>query len=207
MVCRDWKVISILLLTFLSISCISKSGGAQSVNCKIEARICSGDLAFRRGRGVVSDVVVSADHCGNYSHVGIVVERDHKLYVIHEVPYEGRKQAEDKIYCQSLDLFFAEDRAKTGAIYRAGIDTTERLKIAEYLDRQLTLETPFDHDYNLDDSTKLYCTELVWRAYNSIGIDLSGGRRTTINLPGFGNEMILPADIESCDKLELIYRF
>lgn len=208
MVFNTCKVVTTLCILAVSISCIwENQDSTTTTKRKIEASLRSGDLAFRRGRGVISDAVISADHCGHYSHTGIIVERENQWYVIHEVPYEGRSRINDKIYCQPIELFFRDDKAKAGAVYRVGIDSTSISKIVNYLDRQLALEIPFDHAYDLEDSTSLYCTELVWRAFNLAGIDLTEGRRTNLNLPGMGGEKIFPTDIELNKKLKLICRF
>ncbi len=206
MVYRAQQIITLLLLIILSASCISTNGGhkQQLIERKITAKLRSGDLAFRRGRGVVSDAVITVNRCGHYSHVGIVVERADGWYVVHEVPYEG---VDERVYSQPIAEFFEYDKAKIGAIYRVGIDSTSQCRVVAYLDQKLEEEVPFDHDYDLDDTTHLYCTELVWRAYSSIGIDLTEGRRTEITLPGFGGAKILPTDIEANEDLELIYRF
>ena len=55
----------------------------------------------------------------------------------------------------------------------------------------------FDNDYSLEDTTQLYCTELVWRAYQTQGIDVSGGVRQ--EAPVFlckDGEGIFPSHIE-----------
>jgi hypothetical protein len=65
----------------------------------------------------------------------------------------------------------------------------------------------FDHDYDLDDTTRMYCTEIVWRVFDRAGVDVTEGSRSKVNMPGFRGLYILPTDIENNSRLELIYRF
>ncbi len=65
----------------------------------------------------------------------------------------------------------------------------------------------FDHDYDLADTTKMYCTELIRNVYLSAGTDLTEGRRTRINMPGFSGDHILPTNLTDSPLLEFVYRF
>jgi len=67
--------------------------------------------------------------------------------------------------------------------------------------------TPFDNDYNLNDSTKMYCSELVWYAFKTAGVDITNKKRSKIDLPVFQGEYIFPSDIQTNKKLKLIYSF
>ena len=56
--------------------------------------------------------------------------------------------------------------------------------------------------YQLSDTTSLYCTELVWRAYLHQGIDLSDGQRHDVPLMVSGDgECIFPSDIEESEQV------
>jgi hypothetical protein len=66
---------------------------------------------------------------------------------------------------------------------------------------------PFDHGYDLGDTTRMYCTELVWHLFRREGVDLSGGRRTTLRMPALGGTFIMPSDIEKDPNLTLILKF
>ncbi len=60
---------------------------------------------------------------------------------------------------------------------------------------------PFDHEFDLTTPQKLYCTELVWRAYMAAGIDLRGS--------SFGSDRkyLLPSDLIKSGLLREIRRF
>ncbi|MFI3267104.1 MAG: YiiX/YebB-like N1pC/P60 family cysteine hydrolase [Rikenellaceae bacterium] len=191
-----------------AISCNTSIHQKQIEKRNIPVELCNGDIVFRRGIGVASQAVLFANSQGTFSHVGVAVNIDDKWNVLHEVPYEGENQDDDKIHCEPIEDFFNTDKASCGAVYRLkGIDTLKQQIIKEYLKYKLACDVPFDHEYDLDDSTKLYCTELVWRSYLEAGVDITKGSRTEIFLLIFNGMQILPCDIESNEDLELIYMF
>ena len=51
-------------------------------------KLQQGDIAFRRGEGFISEVVVYNDAHGMYSHIGIIVKHNDSLKVVHAVPGE-----------------------------------------------------------------------------------------------------------------------
>ena len=171
-----------------------------------ESILQEGDLAFRRGYSVASRMVLAADRSGNYSHTGIIVYDSTGWKVIHAVPAETDDEyPEERIKKETLAQFYAPDRSKEGAIFR--LDTTLQIKeivagkTKELFERRLL----FDHDYDLEDSTKIYCTELLYFAYRAAGIDLTEGRRTSF--PGFKNPFILPQDIIKNELLKEIFTY
>jgi len=163
-----------------------------------------GDLVFRKGTSAASRVVLAADRSSGYSHIGIVVKDSHQWKVVHTVPGETDQECpEEVIKKELLSQFFASKKAVSGAIFR--LDTIESVsrKAAE---KALTLferKLLFDHKYDLEDSTKMYCTELVFFVYNYAGVDLSEGRRRTY--PAIQGEFILPGDILAYPKLIKIW--
>lgn len=151
--------------------------------------IREGDVVFRRGGGVASRAVLLADAGGMYSHVGVVVDGGR---VVHSVPEGGVK-------IEALEAFFAPRAAHRGAVMR--LDSVVTVKVAHFVGAE------FDHDYDLADSMRLYCTELVWRAFHNAGVDLSEGRRSEIAVPGFDGEYILPSDLAKCGRLTAVMEF
>ena len=71
--------------------------------------------------------------------------------------------------------------------------------------RLSALRIPFDHDYDLSDTTALYCTEFVEYVYSLAGIELSEGRRTEVSFPSLSGHYIMPSDITESDYVEPIY--
>lgn len=185
--------------------------GCQDEGITVSADILrEGDIVFRRGQGVRSRAVVEMDRYGMYSHVGIVVSSDSGLMIIHAVPDEAVKGQPDYIKMDRPDEFFSEKRSCRGCILR--ISDPDSIEVAEisarYALKKYTERIKFDHDYNLGDTTAMYCTELVWLAYLHSGIDITAGHRSEIsNLPIFSGTYILPSDIFGSGILKEVIHF
>jgi len=165
-----------------------------------ETLLREGDIAFRRGSSIASRVVLAAEEEGGYSHIGIVVGDSSGWQIIHAVPGETDKNYPTEIIKkETLSQFFAPDRAVAGAIFR--LDTTETIALMAAQKAKMLFERKllFDHKYDLEDSTKMYCTELLYFVYKCAGVDISEGRRNSF--PALQNEFLLPGDILANRKL------
>lgn len=166
----------------------------------------NGDLAFRRGIGYASDAVVIAGS-GKYSHVGIIIKTDKGWSVVHAVPDE-RPDGEtvDRIKCEPIADFFAPNRAIRGEIIRIACpDSTAGKAAAIALTKT---GTPFDHDYDLNDSTALYCTELVRNVFQRTGLPLNGCERLThITFPFYDGDYLLPSAIYTNNREMTLYKY
>ena len=166
-----------------------------------------GDLVFRRGPGLISRAVLVADHYSVYSHTGIVVRDSGGWKVVHAVPGEPDfKGDRDRVKMDRLDVFFAPQRALKGAVMRVN-DPEAGVVAAQQAIRLFHAEIPFDHNYNLDDTSRMYCTELIQKIFLREGIDLTAGKLSRINLPGFKGDYILPSDLQNSPYVKLIYEF
>ena len=194
------------------IFCICITSGCEKQKEQIsnytpQENIREGDLVFRRGIGLASQFVLLADKKGMYSHIGIVVLAENKYKIVHAVPGEpDSKGSEDRVKIDDIDTFFANDRAKSGAIMRIGNDSIALHAAKEAL-RIYNKGMLFDHKYNLRDTSQMYCTELIHFVYSRAGIDLTEGRRNIINLPSFSGEYIFPSDIQQNTSIKTIYIF
>ena len=188
----------ILLILLLITSC--RSGGNHYATTLPEISISnfhSGDVAFRLGRAIESRAI-AAD--GGYSHVGIIIRKDSTLQVAHIEP--SRNGSELTKY-ESFEQFFHPDNASSGAVMRIeNLESTQLAVVENYLFSCKNIS--FDHDYKLSDTTQMYCTELVYRAFLEIGIEITNVRH---RVPLAQEEVILPTDIYKSDKLIEIWRY
>lgn len=164
-----------------------------------------GDLALRQGTGLDSEAVLRLDSVGGqYSHIGIVVSDNGKWKVVHAVPGESRDGI-DRVKIEPIDTFFLSTRAAHGAVMRLrGCSAVAAREAAQSAARLVGV--PFDYNYNWQDTTRLYCTQLIAVAYSSAGIDLLSGvprlsGRNTKNI------IVFPGDIASNDSLTTIFQF
>lgn len=173
-----------------------------------EVLLREGDLVFRKGSGLVSHAVLSADKNGMYSHIGIIVRDSDKWKVIHAVPGEPDYKGDpDRVKLENVQEFFGREKAVAGALMRLIADSLSAVEASEKAMEVYRRHTLFDHVYDWQDTTKMYCTELIWFVYKCSGIDLIGNRMTSIHLPGFSGVYIFPSDIAQSERLMLIYDF
>lgn len=195
----------IIYLCGLFLSC--EQSNIESACTFPENILQEGDLAFREGDGLASRIILSIDKNSNYSHIGIVVRHNEKWKIIHAVPgepdFEGDK---DRVKIEDIQTYFSKNRALSGAILRTKNDSIAKgaaHKAFDLYQRNIL----FDHSYNLEDTTKMYCTELIYHIFKNTGIDLTQGRRSIVNSFGSNTIYILPSDIQKNSELKLIYSF
>lgn len=166
-----------------------------------------GDLVFRKGIGAKSQAVLLVDSSGIYSHAGIVVLQDSNFRIVHITPGEQEKgEKNDKIKMESANVFWRRDRAVHGAVYRLKENILAKKAAGEAL-RLLRKGILFDHEYQLNDTTTMYCTEFVWYVYKQADIDVSSGKRSILSVPLYSGMCILPSDIYTNDSFILISNF
>ena len=149
-----------------------------------------------------------ADGGGDYSHCGIVVIAGGKAMVVHAVPDEPDFEGDvDRVKMEPIRCFYSSIRASKGCVLRCKNRDAARRSVKRAL-QYYKLGLLFDHDYDIADSTKLYCSELVELAYRGGGIDISGGRRHNIRLPGMKlQNVILPSDFLKSKMLYTVAEF
>jgi hypothetical protein len=159
----------------------------------------SGDLLFRRGRSLTSHAVLAADRETEYSHVGIVQVSRGRTWVIHTVPPDA-SGTQGGALMEPLDGYLSPDRASAAALYRPSGPLSGRAAAAARAAQELAqAHVAFDSDFNLADDRELYCTELVWRAYLTAGVELV--RSETVR------KYLLPSHLQRSSELRLIQEF
>jgi hypothetical protein len=139
-------------------------------------RLRTGDLIFRRGRSRESLVVTLLDDGSPFSHVGLIEKTGDTVRVIHVLPGTPERGGSG-VRREPLSDFAAPGVASAVAVYRARPAYRHHAAravraAASYLARGLA----FDDAFDAGSAEKLYCTELVWRAYGETGLDLIDGR-------------------------------
>ncbi len=181
--------------------------GRQGVQYDPNA-FATGDLVFRRGRDLVSSLVLASEDGGNYSHVGIIWRSDGTPYVIHTLPPEDDDAGlGGGARVEPLSAFLAPLVARAAGLYRlrGSGDAPARASAAAlaYAMRQV----PFDSAFDLTSDSRLYCTELAWRAFKTAGVDLVDGHFDRLPLPGLSGPVLLPSRLSQSPHLRLVAFF
>ncbi len=193
------------VLLLLTISC-HRDSRAEEFVLPDTVQLQTGDLVFRRGESRESRTVTTFDRKSDYTHVGMVMNVDGRWMVLHAVPNErASKQEKDSVKLEPIGTFFRSNRALSGGVYRYPIISEDTLKLLQKGLQLYSRHPLFDGQFDLEDTTSLYCTELVWFLYQqTLKIDLSEGRRH--HLPLFP-ELIFCSDILQNEKLEEVFSF
>ncbi len=138
-----------------------------------ESMFASGDVLFRRGRSVLSRAVLMADGRGEYSHVGLVSVVGRVPWVIHSTPPE-EPMTKGGAVAEPLAVFLAPGETSAAALYRP-LDRRAATAAERAGWSYVHAHLPFDAAFDLRTPRELYCTELVWRAYRTAGVDLAPG--------------------------------
>lgn len=179
---------------------------AIDLPAEISSRLQPGDLIFRIGDGWQSEVVRGMEKNRQeekrgdpYSHVGMLVGSPEHWQVVHAVPAEmpGRTNA---VVRDDLDFFLSPERARGVAIYRVAATAASRAAAVEYVLQRLG--KPFRIVEN--DHEGLYCTTLVWAAWQRAGVDL-GARFEHLAVPLSAGDYLMPHSLRTAPGLQLVF--
>ena len=103
-------------------------------------------------------------------------------------------------------FFLGTDRASSAAVYR--VRATERAYTSLAVAQATTFafnKVPFDAAFDLKTPDTLYCTELVWRAYKDVGLDLVDGKFEMLSTPFGKGEYLLPGTLLQSAHLQSVW--
>lgn len=156
-----------------------------------ERYLSDGDIVFRRGRDITSDLVMSAGQDSRFSHAGVIVRRPAGVHVIHSTPPELGSLG--GVVVETLAEFAAPKQAADIGFARVkGISQKGREKIAKFAHGQIG--KPFDTELLFSTPEKIYCTELVVKAIGNAMPEGHAGFKS-IRVPVIPEEVFTPDDL------------
>lgn len=87
-----------------------------------------------------------------------------------------------------------KDRASAFEVIRYN-DSSIAARASIYAKKSFEAGILFDNSFLLLDSTKFYCTELIWRAYKFAGVNLTKDKFDTLSIPVRENPYLLPGTL------------
>ncbi|MDX1829118.1 MAG: YiiX/YebB-like N1pC/P60 family cysteine hydrolase [Lutibacter sp.] len=154
----------------------------------ISEKIQNGDLILRCGHSIESYTVLLADSSATFSHIGIISIENHIPYVIHAVPWKINTIKKEK-----LNDFINLKVASTYAVYRTNYNPAILKNVVNQANLFYQKKYTFDNEYDLTTNTKLYCTELILKAFRNAGINLKIKTKSFNYLVGKHN-LIFPSE-------------
>jgi hypothetical protein len=141
-------------------------------------QIESGDLLLVRGDSMYSDAVRSIDGDSRWTHVGMLAADAGVLVFVDASPsvLEDQVDTGGRVQRRPLDDYLREISGCEAAVYRVQTDPAARRAAAVACLRWAARRVPFDGHFDAASADALYCSEMIWRAYRSLGLDLAEGR-------------------------------
>jgi len=159
-------ILTIISLIFLNYYKFSFKNNANLANDF--KNLNNGDLILRCGRSTESYAVYLADKNAEFTHIGIVIIENSNPFVIHAVPHKNKILKKE-----SIEKFLKPENASKFAIYRSNYNAYLLDKVAQEANSFHLDKLEFDDKYDLLTDSKLYCTELILKAFNNTGIHLN----------------------------------
>ncbi len=127
--------------------------------------IRDGDIILRYGHGLVSDYIVNIfNEKYTISHCGIISKEDNNMSVIHSE--SSSFLSEEGIQRQDFDDFVDAGHINSVIIVRYNKCKSEELsRITKRANIYLKKKIPFDYSFNPDDTTVMFCSEIIWNIF------------------------------------------
>jgi len=158
---------------------------------------------------MMSQAVTLAEKNRRYSHVALLFKDGDVWTVVHAVPREPDFKGDfSRVKREPLEKFLLPDMAIRAGLVHTGL--TDSLKIAEMKAQAFQAvrdSIRFDDNYDLSDSTEMYCTEFVWRLYRRAGIDLAEGRSKFMRTVVINGDCLFPEHVYDYSSNTLYYSF
>ncbi|MFH0866386.1 MAG: YiiX/YebB-like N1pC/P60 family cysteine hydrolase [Bacteroidota bacterium] len=124
-----------------------------------------GDIILRHGYGFVSDMIVETlnDSIG-LSHCSILAKDDiGEWMIIHSV--SSTLTDIDGVQSQPFAPFINDSKKNSVVVirYKNAKNDSDLARIGQRAEYYLDKQIPFDDSFDLEDSTKFYCSELLWK--------------------------------------------
>ncbi len=136
--------------------------------------LAEGDLVFRAGHDMISQIVLSQSDDPIFSHVGILIKHQNTWFIVHSIPKTSSSSS--GVILEILDDFISPENALRVGFFRHKNLKKDNLLLKEFLLQQIG--KPFDSSFLLSDDSRYYCSELVLKALAKAGI------QTMLELPG-----------------------
>ncbi|MGF1530862.1 MAG: YiiX/YebB-like N1pC/P60 family cysteine hydrolase [Puniceicoccaceae bacterium] len=139
----------------------------------------SGDFVARNAGGTWSRFFASISETDRrFSHIGIAVELSGEFWVIHSKGDDWTGIGSVRRERLSDFIGMNGEASVAWGVFRRKGEAASGLKAAMRALEWEQAEIEFDSAFDLADASRLYCTEMIWRAYlESSGVDLVPAKR------------------------------
>jgi len=130
-------------------------------------RLRSGDLIFRDGKSYISRTLKQFNRKDSrFSHAGIIHLEGNQAFVYHCIG--GEENVTNKMKKETLSSFCSPTEINTYAIYRPALSKAQIHLLDSITGSYYTKGIEFDTHFNINDSRKMYCTELIYNVFDQL---------------------------------------
>jgi Permuted papain-like amidase enzyme, YaeF/YiiX, C92 family len=152
--------------------CVSKKGIAAS-----KQLLHDGDIVLRTGSDVISGLFAQLNKRDKtYSHCGITFLEHGQWVVYHSIG--GEDNPDEKLRRDAFDKFVSSEHNLGYAICRYPLNSKQTESLKNTVLSFYTKQIPFDMKFDLHTDDRLYCAEMIYKAFN-IALDTSHFFKTT----------------------------
>lgn len=195
------RLLALLLLAGLLCACAAPASSPpvlavtaqQQAVLAAAGQLRDGDLVFRRGRDLMSSLVLRQGQHSRFSHVGMVLREGEQVLVVHAMPDEPGSPGGVRL--EPLASFLAPALASDAASYR--MPGLQAGALRPWLRAQQGL--PFDMRFALSDARALYCSELVLRGLAVAGVQ---AEPATLRAPLVAEPVVSPDALRDLPGLQ-----
>jgi hypothetical protein len=171
------KLKVLLSILFLVVACkekeeklaVNKSSN-KAITANMLADTCNvllqdGDIILRTGNDVISLLFSQLNQKNKkYSHCGIAFNEDGKWVVYHSIG--GEDNPNERLRRDQLDYFISAKNNLGYGICRYPLSKHESNSLHDTVMRFYASAIPFDMQFDLQSDNRLYCAEMVYKAFN-----------------------------------------
>ena len=153
---------------------VSKKGIAES-----KQLLHDGDIVLRTGNDVISGLFAQLNKRDKtYSHCGIAFIEHGQWVVYHSIG--GEDNPDEKLRRDAFDKFVSSEHNVGYAICRYPLTSKQTQSLMNTVISFYTNRIPFDMKFDLHTDDRLYCAEMIYKAFNK-SLDTSHFFTTTIH--------------------------
>jgi hypothetical protein len=166
-------------------SIIAEKSGvtAKSLSVKgiqeTKSQLQDGDIILRTGNDVISSLFAQLNQTDKtFSHCGIAFCEEGKWMVYHSIG--GEDNPDEKLRKDPFEKFIGSDHNLGYAVCRYPLTGKQSEKLQVTISDFFIRQVPFDMKFDLHSDDRLYCAEMVYKAFNK-ALDTSNFFKTTVH--------------------------
>ena len=129
-----------------------------------QALLSNGDIILRTGNDVISSLFAQLNtHDQTYSHCGITFFEKDKWVVYHSIG--GEDNPNEKLRKDPLETFISSGHNLGYGVCHYPINSMQEHRLFKIVDSFYTNGVPFDMQFDLKTDDRLYCAEMVYKAF------------------------------------------